>query len=95
MNYPVWCKKGINPRNEKEIDIMIREMKNWNNWEHIIYVDLNYKFCYSYSFYEPVIHSFYDIRIYPVNDTSCTNYFNYYLFVMISIEEKYQNETLF
>lgn len=45
------------------------------------------KFGYMHAFHQPVLNSFYSTSVCVVDDTSCTNFYEYYLFVMISDDE--------
>lgn len=65
-----------------------------SNWEHVIYTDKNNKFRYSYSFYEPVINSFYATNICIEDEISCISFFNYYLFKILNVDENYKNQIL-
>lgn len=57
---------------------IFNEMKGWDNWNHIIFNDGIRKFCYYYSFHEPVMNSYYAnslcvVDSYEHYDTDTTN----------------------
>ena len=64
---------------------MLNEMGQWPNWTYIIFKDRNNRFCYSYSFNEPVINSLY---------RNSNNFYGYTLLVVISVDENNNNQIL-
>lgn len=87
-------RKAIKEMRSNEMQDTINEMKKWSNWTNIIYKNKSNKFEYSYSFYEPVINSTYVNSLVIVDDTMCTNFYNYALFVMLCVDENLHDQVL-
>lgn len=77
-----------------EMKLFLDELNRWKNWEYILYNDNDNKLSAVYAFHLPIINSFYSTSVCAVDDTSCTNFFDYYLYVMICSDENNKNQLL-
>lgn len=77
-----------------EMKLLLDELDHCKNWEFMEFHDNDQRFTYLYGFHEPILNSFYSTNVCAVDDTSCTNFFGYYLFVMISADENNRNQLL-
>ena len=66
-----------------EMKLFLDELNRWKNWEYILYNDNDNKLSAVYAFHLPIINSFYSTSVCAVDDTDCTNFFDYYLYVII------------
>ena len=78
----------------KEIENLLFEMSNSNNWSNQILLDEDNRFSGAYVFHDPILNCNYANDLCVVDDTSCTNYFGMPLLVMISEDQNAHNQVL-
>ena len=77
-----------------EMKLFFDELNKWSNWEYLLYNGIDNNLSFLYAFHLPVMNSFYSTRVCAVDDTSSTNFFDYYLYVMICHDENNNNQQL-